>query len=121
VCAALAALPLLAACELNLPGYDGGSEGGTDATTDSGAQTVGDQCATIVTEFCRQVGMCNGAALADCLANDMPMCCVGAACDAGSASSSAAVSACTEAIDVEDCNSVQAGLPAACQGVPTPE
>jgi hypothetical protein len=49
----------------------------------------------------------------------MPMCCAGTACNSSSQSSAATVSACTTAIDGEDCNSVVSlGLPAACQGVP---
>jgi hypothetical protein len=91
-----------------------------DAGTDAGT-TVGDQCATIVTAFCEQAtGPCaTGATLADCIANDMPMCCAGSTCDAQSASPACAISACTMAISQEDCNSVVAsGLPSACQGLP---
>jgi len=121
-------LPLLAAgaivlgvgCNLTLPGGDAEA----DAASDAGSETVGDQCTTIVTDFCAQVTercFVPGATLADCLSNDMPMCCTGTACSARSTSSSAAVTACTNAIDAEDCNSVVAtGLPAECTGVPAP-
>jgi len=116
---AMGAVVAGAGCELTLPGADDGG----DAATDAPAQTVGEQCATIVTEFCKQwTGPCGGAAtasLADCINNDMPTCCAGSACNAVSPSSAAAVATCTAAIDVEDCNSVMSlGLPAACQGVP---
>jgi hypothetical protein len=112
-------------CELTLPGSsEAGADAETDATADAGVVTVGDQCTTIVTEFCAQVtGRCfvAGVTLSDCLSNDMPMCCTGTACNATSTSSAATVSACTSAIDAEDCSSVVAtGLPAECSGVPAP-
>jgi len=117
---AAGALVFGAGCDITLPGTGGGEDAATDAdaTTDAAPQTVGDQCTTIVTDFCARVGSCTGAALADCLANDMPMCCGGSACGAVSQSSAGDVGACTSAIAAEDCYSVSQGLPAACQGVP---
>ncbi|MGO9838739.1 MAG: hypothetical protein ACLP1X_31555 [Polyangiaceae bacterium] len=111
-------------CDITLPGSGGGGDAEADATSDSGSETVGDQCTTIVTEFCAQVtGRCfvAGVTLSDCLSNDMPMCCTGTACNATSTSSAATVATCTSAIDAEDCSSVVAtGLPTECTGVPAP-
>jgi hypothetical protein len=122
---AAGALTFGAGCEITLPGADAGSDAGATATADAGSQTsqtVGDQCSAIIAAFCNQaVGPCGmvGFTLADCVANDMMMCCMGTACNATSGSSTATVIACTSAIASEDCNLVaNSTLPMACQGVP---
>lgn len=109
----------LGGCDLTLPGAGGEDDAGADV--DAGPQTVGDQCATIVAEICKySISACaNTASFSACIADQMPMCCSGTACNAISESSAATVAACTSAIDVEDCNLVaQAMYPPECQGVP---
>jgi hypothetical protein len=110
-------------CTLTLPGGSDAATGVESGTADAGSsETVGDQCSAIVAAFCNQaIGPCGmvGFTLADCVNNDMMMCCMGAACSAVSQSPLATVTACTTAIASEDCNMVaNSTLPAACQGVP---
>lgn len=123
-------LPLLAAgsviagagCTLTLPGGGDAASAVESGAVEGGSTTVGDQCGAIVAAFCNQaVGTCGmvGFTLADCVNNDMMMCCMGSACGATSQSSTATVNVCTTAIASEDCNMVaNSVLPSACQGVP---
>jgi hypothetical protein len=91
--------------------------------SDAGSQTVGDQCTAILTELCQQgVGRC-GIGLAytldECVSANMPTCCAGTTCSEQSLSPEAAVDACKQAIDAEDCNSMANSVtPDACSGVP---
>ncbi len=115
----LAGALTLGGCVITLPGTGGEDDAGTDA--DAGPQTVGDQCATKITELCKySMSSCgNTADLSSCIADQMPLCCTGTACDAISQSSAATLATCISAIDVEDCSLVgQAMFPPECQGVP---
>jgi hypothetical protein len=105
---------LTSACELTLPGDDGGA--GTGSTTDVAAQTQtqGLQCTRIVTEFCTQainrcgLGVVGAFNLDDCIKNDTHQCACMASgtCSDVSSASSSDVATCTQAIDSEDCNSI---------------
>jgi hypothetical protein len=112
-------LSALDPCDLNLPGYDGGEEGGsTDATTTT---TIGTQCTQIITELCSQ-GLSRCAlsyALSDCVAQNETQCCSsGDSCDQKSTSSQSDVDTCKTAIDNADCNYiVNAQLPDECQSL----
>jgi hypothetical protein len=111
-------------CEITLPGSDAGA--GSDASSGAGdastSQTVGDQCTTIFTELCSQaIRRCGlqGFTLDQCISANMPTCCSGSVCGETSRSSPDQVTACTQALDAEDCNAlVNDTTPPACQGVP---
>jgi hypothetical protein len=76
-------------------------------TTDSGSQTVGDQCVQIATEYCLQYGRCNvSVPLADCTASFQPQCCVGSACTNTATVAAATVDSCKSELDTLDCNLV---------------
>jgi|SRR5580704_9610852 hypothetical protein len=117
--AALVATALtLGACDIAPPG-SGVDDAGSDV--DAGADTVEDQCTTKITALCNySISSCgNQAAFADCIAQQMPLCCTGSACSEISESSAATLATCTSAIAVEDCSLVgQAMYPPECQGVP---
>jgi hypothetical protein len=114
---ALAGLGVLlgAACTFTTNSADAGIGGGV-----AGSQTVGEQCETVVTDFCTQAMKCGYTyAVNDCVTDDTPMCCdAGSACSEISPSSPATVEACTSAIDALDCNSFANNVvPSACAGV----
>ena len=98
---------------------DGSDAGG--ATGDAGAETVGEQCTAIDTEFCDQaINRCalSGFTLAECIANNMAACCSGSACSAVSKYTQGAVDACKADIDVEDCNAIVNSMtPQSCQAL----
>jgi hypothetical protein len=109
-------------CNLDLPGYDAGS-GGDDSSAPSG--TIGEQCTSIVTEFCQQsVSRCalQGFDVSDCVTSDMPQCCsAGNTCDEKTTQPQSAVDSCKSDIDAEDCNAVvNSTLPSSCQGLLSP-
>jgi hypothetical protein len=98
------------ACNLDL-GDDGGSDAESDVTQ---KQTLNDQCSTIFNELCTQaMNRCGigGFTVDQCIANDLPSCCIGSACDQTSQFSASDVSACTSAIDGEDCNAIATNSP----------
>jgi len=104
------------ACTIQATGSDAG-------TLDAGIQTVADQCALIGKEYCAQGAARCGIGLAytldQCIAAEAATCCTGSACSATSGSPPSAVTACEQAIDAEDCNSMANGaVPGACSGVP---
>jgi hypothetical protein len=110
---AIAYAALCAACTI-------GPSTASDAGTDAPPQTVGDQCSALVKEFCLQaINHCGiQITLADCTMNDMPMCCSSTTCSAVSQFPPSAVSACTSAIDAEDCNLItNSQSPAECQSL----
>jgi len=116
---------MCAACTLTLPGSDAGAGAGDDGGADADAtmpQTVGDQCSTIFAELCSQaINRCGeaGFSLDQCINANMPTCCTGSVCSETSKSSADDVTACTQAIDAEDCNALATNTtPSACQGVP---
>jgi hypothetical protein len=99
-----------------------GPAAGDGGVSEAGPATVGDQCQEIFKELCLKGQTCgiSGVTLDQCISANMPTCCTGSQCSAVSGSSEAAVSACKQAIDAEDCNSVaNNAVPAACQGVPS--
>jgi hypothetical protein len=113
---------LAAGCTITLPGADAGSGTGTATGTDATTQTVNDQCIAIANEFCSQaVTRCGSVTFtqAECVANDMSTCCQGSSCNATSSVSASTISACTAAIDKEDCNLIaNSMLPAECPTLP---
>jgi hypothetical protein len=119
VVAGLLALSPLAmggsACVLTLPGGDdGGAESGTGTTQ---TQTVGDQCTTVWTQFCKDaIVLCNESLdLNNCVATGTLECCTGSACASKAQSSAADVTTCTTAIDQEGCYAIAMGAtPAEC-------
>ena len=129
----LSPVALTGACELTLPGDDGGADAGStsDVAVVVQTQTVSEQCTTIFTELCTQdISRCGegGFSLDQCISANLPTCCTGcpcsgpstpACCTDASQSSSSDVAACTSAIDSEDCNLIaNSNTPAECVGVP---
>jgi hypothetical protein len=113
---------LTSACELTLPGDDSGAGADTGSTTDVVAQTqtVGDQCTTVFTELCTQaINRCGstGFTLDECINANLPTCCTASQCNQSSQVPASTVSACTTAIDSEDCNLIATSTtPAECMG-----
>jgi hypothetical protein len=104
------------ACTLHTTADDAG-------VADASAQTVGDQCSAILTELCLQAssrcGIGLGVTLDQCIGANLPVCCTGTACNATALSSRSEVTACQQALDVEDCNSMANNVtPGPCVGVP---
>ncbi|HZU83527.1 MAG TPA: hypothetical protein VE987_11445 [Polyangiaceae bacterium] len=92
---------------------------------DAGSQLVSDQCNMIFEAFCnRAIGGCGVPdTLSQCIADELPTCCVGTTCDRVSQSPPSALDACTSALASEDCYSVATVGPSAvpaCQGIPQP-
>jgi hypothetical protein len=106
--AAAACAALLFAGSACTIGPAGGADGGGGGTSTSPAQTVGDQCEDVLTEFCTKANeMCAiDIGLQDCINNYMALCCTGSACDQTSTISEATVTECKQTIDGEDCNIV---------------
>ncbi len=110
------------ACTLTLPGSDDGgadgSSGGTGGNAGNGTPTQ--QCTTVFTELCTQaISRCGlqGFSLDQCINANLPTCaCEGSACSQASHFPTSDVSACTSAIDQEDCNAIINSVsPAACE------
>jgi hypothetical protein len=109
---------LTSACELTLPGDDGGTDAGSKSDVTTQTQTIGDQCTAVFTELCTQaINRCgeSGFTLDQCINADLPTCCIGSQCNQVSQVPSSTVSACTAAIDNEDCNLIAtSNAPAEC-------
>jgi hypothetical protein len=108
-----AALPWsLAACTIGPTATDGGTGG----TTPTPTRSFGDQCTSVISEFCQQGPRCAVTVnLAQCIMNYMPICCTGSACTALSTVSEATVTACEQMYDGLDCNGiVNVSDPTAC-------
>jgi hypothetical protein len=93
-------------------------DGGTDAGP---AQTVGDQCTAIFTEFCMQaISRCGYTTPLDqCISSYLPTCCTGSSCNVTSQSPASAVDACKQALDAEGCYPISLNTtPPECQGIP---
>jgi hypothetical protein len=108
-----AALPWsLAACTLGPTESDGGTGGTTPVAT----RTLGDQCTSVISEFCQQGPRCAVTVVLDqCISNFMPLCCTGSSCTALSTVSESTVTACKQMFDSLDCNGiVNVANPGAC-------
>jgi hypothetical protein len=109
---------LTSACEITLPGDDSGADSGSTTDVAVQTQTVGDQCSTVFTEICSQaITRCGdtGFTLDQCISANLPTCCTGSQCNQVSQVPSSSVSACTAAIDNEDCNLIaNSNTPAEC-------
>jgi hypothetical protein len=114
VCAA-ALLLAAPACTI---GPAGGDDGGTSGSPTTTTRTLGDQCTSVLTTFCQKAGACAVlTSLSDCITGNMPLCCVGTACDATSTVSEDTVTACEQTIMAEDCNDVvNTNNPTTCLG-----
>ena len=111
-----AVLVSLAACSIG-PATD---DGGTPPSTSTTPRTLGDQCQSVLSVFCQKAGSCAILAnLSDCINGNLPLCCVGTACDATSTISESTVTACEQMIMAEDCNVVANETnPTSCLGSP---
>ncbi len=101
--AALAMLvPVTTACDVS------DASASNTACDNDGGQTLGDQCLTVYTEFCKQGARCNipPASIIDCANNYVAQYCPcsGSTCTSLSCQQPAQVTACTADIDSEDCN-----------------
>jgi hypothetical protein len=93
----------------------------SDAGSDAGSQSVGEQCAMIATALCNAYAMCAQPEPDDCVENFNAGCCAGTVCDESATSSSDAVQECVAAYTTPDCNALaNAVTPAACSGIPSP-
>jgi hypothetical protein len=91
----------------------------SDAGSDAGSQTVGEQCAMIATALCNAYPMCAQDEPDNCIENFNSGCCSGTICDDTSGTSADAVQECVAAYTPPDCNALQnAVTPAACSGIP---
>ena len=83
---------------------------------DAPTRTLGDQCNDVLSEYCKQLARCAiSVTLAQCISNDVPLCCAGSACTTSSTVSEATVASCEQRFDALDCTAiVNTANPAAC-------
>ena len=91
-----------------------GDAGSTSSATPM--MTLGDQCQSVITPYCQQLPACGiNIGLATCIANYVPLCCIGSACSAPSTVSASKVTACARMNAMLDCNTVvNTANPASC-------